>query len=69
MTQTSLRAAIGMVPQDTVLFNDTIAYNIRYGRADATRRRSREAARLAQIDRFIESRARRLRERRSASAG
>ena len=35
MTQASLRAAIGMVPQDTVLFNDTIAYNIRYGRPDA----------------------------------
>ena len=36
VTQTSLRAAIGMVPQDTVLFNDTIRYNIRYGRWDAT---------------------------------
>ena len=36
MTQKSLRAAIGMVPQDTVLFNDTILYNIRYGRDDAT---------------------------------
>ncbi len=36
VTQESLRAAIGMVPQDTVLFNDTIAYNIRYGRTDAT---------------------------------
>ena len=36
VTQKSLRAAIGMVPQDTVLFNDTIRYNIRYGRPDAT---------------------------------
>ncbi len=44
-----------MVPQDTVLFNDTIAYNIRYGRADATDAEVHEAARLAQIDRFIES--------------
>jgi ATP-binding cassette, subfamily B, heavy metal transporter len=55
VTQTSLRAAIGMVPQDTVLFNDTIAYNIRYGRADASDADVREAARLAQIDKFIES--------------
>jgi ATP-binding cassette subfamily B protein len=53
--QDSLRAAIGMVPQDTVLFNDTIGYNIRYGRWDATEAEVREAARLAQIDRFIES--------------
>ena len=37
VTQASLRAAIGMVPQDTVLFNDTIGYNIRYGRPDASR--------------------------------
>ncbi len=50
-----MRAAIGMVPQDTVLFNDTIAYNIRYGRWDASEAEVREAARLAQIDRFIES--------------
>ncbi|MDR3407441.1 MAG: ABC transporter ATP-binding protein/permease [Methylovirgula sp.] len=55
VTQQSLRAAIGMVPQDTVLFNDTIAYNIRYGRAEASDAEMREAARLAQIDRFIES--------------
>ena len=41
VTQASLRAAIGMVPQDTVLFNDTIRYNIRYGRWDAERRRGR----------------------------
>lgn len=53
--QSSLRAAIGMVPQDTVLFNDTIGYNVRYGRWDATEDEVREAARLAQIDRFIAS--------------
>src|ERR1700733_8219911 len=53
VTQTSLRAAIGMVPQDTVLFNDTIRYNIRYGRWDATDSEVEEAARLAQIDGFI----------------
>ena len=53
VTQSSLRAAIGMVPQDTVLFNDTIEYNIRYGRPDATVRQVRDAARLAQIDDFI----------------
>jgi ABC-type transport system involved in Fe-S cluster assembly fused permease/ATPase subunit len=51
--QTSLRAAIGMVPQDTVLFNDTIGYNVHYGREGATEAEVREAARLAQIDRFI----------------
>ena len=55
VTQQSLRAAIGMVPQDTVLFNDTIGYNIRYGRAEATDVEVKEAARLAQIDRFVES--------------
>ncbi len=55
VTQTSLRAAIGMVPQDTVLFNDSIGYNIQYGRWDASDEEVREAARLAQIDRFIES--------------
>jgi ABC-type transport system involved in Fe-S cluster assembly fused permease/ATPase subunit len=54
VTQTSLRAAIGMVPQDTVLFNDTIAYNIRYGRFEASDAEVREAARLARIDHFIE---------------
>ncbi|HXW24874.1 MAG TPA: ABC transporter ATP-binding protein/permease [Xanthobacteraceae bacterium] len=53
VTQQSLRAAIGMVPQDTVLFNDTIRYNIRYGRWEATDREVEEAARLAQIDGFI----------------
>jgi len=51
--QASLRAAIGMAPQDTVLFNDTIGYNIRYGRPDASDEEVREAARLAQIDEFI----------------
>jgi ABC-type transport system involved in Fe-S cluster assembly fused permease/ATPase subunit len=53
VTQTSLRAAIGVVPQDTVLFNDTILYNIRYGRPEATDAEIHEAARLAQIDGFI----------------
>ena len=53
VTQVSLRAAIGVVPQDTVLFNDTILYNIRYGRADATDEEVFAAAKLAQIDEFI----------------
>jgi len=53
VTQSSLRAAIGMVPQDTVLFNDTIRYNIRYGRWDASDAEVEEAARLAQIDGFV----------------
>jgi len=53
VTQTSLRAAIGMVPQDTVLFNDSIRYNIRYGRWDASDAEVEEAARQAQIDGFI----------------
>ena len=52
VTQASLRAQIGMVPQDTVLFNDTIRYNIRYGRWDASDAEVEEAARLAQIDRL-----------------
>ncbi len=52
--QTSLRAAIGMVPQDTVLFNDTIGYNICYGRPGASEEDVRAAARMAQIDDFIE---------------
>ena len=55
VTQISLRAAIGMVPQDTVLFNDTIAYNIRYGRMDAADADIAKAAELAQIDEFIET--------------
>ncbi|WP_127145723.1 ABCB family ABC transporter ATP-binding protein/permease [Pelagibacterium montanilacus] len=54
VTQQSLRAAVGMVPQDTVLFNDTIAYNIGYGRPDASREEIAEAARMAQIGGFIE---------------
>jgi ATP-binding cassette subfamily B protein len=53
VTQASLRASIGMVPQDTVLFNDTIRYNIRYGRWDADDAEVEQAARLAQIDNFI----------------
>jgi ATP-binding cassette subfamily B protein len=53
VTQSSLRAAIGIVPQDTVLFNDTIEYNIRYGSPDATESQVRAAAEMAQIDRFI----------------
>ncbi len=55
VTQYSLRAAIGMVPQDTVLFNDTVRYNIRYGRWDATDAEIEEAASLAQIDDYIRS--------------
>jgi ABC-type transport system involved in Fe-S cluster assembly fused permease/ATPase subunit len=53
VTQVSLRSAIGMVPQDTVLFNDTIRYNIRYGRWEASDAEVEEAARNAQIDHFI----------------
>ena len=53
VTPASLRAAIGMVPQDTVLFNDTVEYNIRYGKPDASPAEVREAARLAQIHEFI----------------
>jgi ATP-binding cassette, subfamily B, heavy metal transporter len=55
VTQTSLREAIGMVPQDTVLFNDTILYNIRYGRDGATEGEVIAAAENAQIDGFIRS--------------
>jgi ATP-binding cassette subfamily B protein len=51
--QISLRNALGMVPQDTVLFNDTVRYNIRYGRWDATDADVEEAAANAQIDAFI----------------
>jgi ATP-binding cassette subfamily B protein len=54
VTQESLRAAIGMVPQDTVLFNDTIAYNIRYGRMSAPPDEVKRAAELAQIGSFID---------------
>ncbi len=53
VTQKSLRHAIGMVPQDTVLFNDTIAYNIRYGRLEASDRDVEAAAEIAQIGTFI----------------
>jgi len=53
VTQKSLRAAIGMVPQDTVLFNDTLYYNIAYGRTEATREEVMQAARAAHLDRFI----------------
>ncbi|PZU47771.1 MAG: metal ABC transporter permease [Sphingomonas sp.] len=55
ITQTSLRAAIGIVPQDTVLFNDSIGYNIAYGRDGATPADVAAAARSAQIAGFIES--------------
>jgi ATP-binding cassette subfamily B protein len=55
VTQSSLRAAIGIVPQDTVLFNDTIYYNIRYGRPDAAREEVVSAARAAHIHDFIQS--------------
>jgi ATP-binding cassette subfamily B protein len=53
VTQESLRAVIGMVPQDTVLFNDTIYYNIAYGRPEASRDEVEGAARAAQIHDFI----------------
>ena len=52
--QQSLRAAIGIVPQDTVLFNDTIYYNIAYGRPEASRAEVEAAARLARIHNFID---------------
>ncbi|MFL6646441.1 MAG: ABCB family ABC transporter ATP-binding protein/permease, partial [Sulfurifustaceae bacterium] len=55
VTQKSVRAIIGIVPQDTVLFNDTIGYNVQYGRAEASEAEIHDAARLAQIDRFIAS--------------
>jgi ATP-binding cassette, subfamily B, heavy metal transporter len=55
VTQSSLRAAIGMVPQDTVLFNDTIRYNVGYGRDGASESEMVAAAENAQIDRFIRS--------------
>ena len=53
ITQESLRAAIGIVPQDTVLFNDTIFYNIAYGRIGANEAEIKSAAAMAQIDPFI----------------
>ncbi|MDR6666753.1 ABC transporter ATP-binding protein/permease [Rhizobium sp. 1399] len=54
ITQKSLRSVIGMVPQDTVLFNDTVAYNIRYGRPSASEAEVKQAAEIAQIGHFIE---------------
>ena len=55
VTQTSLRAAIGVVPQDTVLFNDTIRYNIAYGRVGASQAEVEHAARLAQVHDFVQT--------------
>lgn len=55
VTQDSLRACLGIVPQDTVLFNDSIYYNIAYGRPGATRREIERAAQMAHIRDFIES--------------
>ncbi|NNE84163.1 MAG: ABC transporter ATP-binding protein/permease [Alphaproteobacteria bacterium] len=55
VTQASLRAAIGIVPQDTVLFNDTVFYNIQYGRPSASPSEVEEAARMAQIHDFVMS--------------
>jgi ABC-type transport system involved in Fe-S cluster assembly fused permease/ATPase subunit len=54
ITQASLRANIGIVPQDTVLFNDTVRYNIAYGRIGANESEIKDAARMAQIDGFIQ---------------
>jgi ABC-type transport system involved in Fe-S cluster assembly fused permease/ATPase subunit len=53
VTQASLRSAIGMVPQDTVLFNDTLYHNLAYGRPEASREEVLEAARAAHLDEFI----------------
>ncbi len=55
VTQTSVRKAIGIVPQDTVLFNDTVQYNIAYGKAGASREQVEDAARAARIHDFITS--------------
>jgi ATP-binding cassette subfamily B protein len=55
ITQESLRKAIGMVPQDTVLFNDTIGYNIEYGRPGASKEEVQAAAAMAQVGPFIET--------------
>jgi ABC-type transport system involved in Fe-S cluster assembly fused permease/ATPase subunit len=55
VTQSSLHKAIGVVPQDTVLFNDTIYYNIAYGRDEATRAQIEQAAQAAQIHDFVQS--------------
>ncbi len=55
VTQDSLRKAIGIVPQDTVLFNESIFYNIQYGNLSATEQEVKQAAKMAHIDKFIES--------------
>ncbi len=55
LKQKTVRASIGIVPQDTVLFNDTIAYNIGYGRPDASREEVEEAARMASVEKFIQN--------------
>jgi ATP-binding cassette subfamily B protein len=55
VAQTSIREAVGLVPQDVVLFNDTIRYNIAYGKPDATQAELEQAARTAQLLTFIES--------------
>ncbi len=55
LTQASVRASIGIVPQDTVLFNDTVEYNIAYGKPGSTKEQVHEAARAARIHSFIES--------------
>ena len=55
VTQDSLRKAIGIVPQDTVLFNESIFYNIQYGNLNATTAEVKQAAKMAHIDKFIES--------------
>ena len=68
MTQASLRAAIGIVPQDTVLFNDTIYYNIAYGRPGATHEEIVAAAQLGADPRLHRVAAARATTRRSASA-
>jgi len=54
VSQSSLRAAVGIVPQDTVLFNDTLAYNIAYGRPEASFEEVMEAARIASLDTFVD---------------
>ena len=70
VTQASLRAAIGIVPQDTVLFNDTIGYNIAYGREGASEAEIARAARRRGASRgFIERRSRRAMRPASANAG
>ena len=55
LKQKTVRASIGIVPQDTVLFNDTIAYNIGYGRPDASREEVEESARMASVEKFIQN--------------